>query len=246
MPQVRVGTSGYSYNHWKEIFYPAGTPQSRWLEFFAQEFHTVEINNSFYRLPERGTFENWRSRTPPGFVFSVKASRYITHVKRLKDRESLERFLHHARGLGEKLGPILFQLPPNMKADAGRLDEFLSWREKADTWAIEFRSDSWFSDEIYSLLQQHDTALCVQDMTPGCPAIATASIAYVRLHGTHVHDGNYDRTTLRRWADTLAGWLDGGKDVYAYFNNDVHGYAVFNARTLASLLKKRVPAALTV
>jgi len=236
MANLLIGTSGYSYNHWKDVFYPADLPSSRWLEFYAQQFDTVELNNPFYRLPSREAFQKWAEQVPDDFTFAVKFSRFLTHIKRLKDpEEPLDRFMSRADALGRKLGPVLFQLPPNFKPDLGRLADLLMLRPPNARWVLEFRNAEWFSDDVLDLLRENGAALCVQDSTPGCPTVATAPFAYVRFHGTPTHDGSYDRKLLRPWARRFEQWLSDGIDVYAYFNNDLMGYAVMNARELISM-----------
>jgi len=236
MANLFIGTSGFSYNHWKGVFYPEDVPASHWLEFYAQHFGTVELNNPFYRLPARQAFEKWAEQTPDDFVFAVKFSRFLTHIKRLKDpEEPLDRFMSRADALGRKLGPILFQLPPNFKPDLDRLANLLMLRPPDSRWVLEFRNPEWFSDEVLDLLREHGTALCVQDSTEGCPTAATARFAYVRFHGTPTANGSYDKKLLRSWAHQFEQWLGDGIDVYAYFNNDMMGYAVKNAMELINL-----------
>jgi len=237
MPAAYIGTSGYVYNHWRSVFYPEGLPAGRWFEFYCRHFRTVEINNSFYRLPERSTFENWKKVSPRGFVFTVKVSRYITHMKKLKEPEKpLERFLGNASGLGKKLGPLLFQLPPNFKPNVERLKALLALRRRSARWVFEFRNSDWFKDEILAALRQAGAGFCVHDITGGCPAIATANFAYLRLHGGETNGGEYSEAVLQRWAGQINKWLAAGLDAFVYFNNDIHGYAVANARTLIRMV----------
>ena len=237
MATAYIGTSGYVYNHWKGVFYPVGLPAAGWFEFYCRHFRTVEINNSFYQLPERSTFENWREKSPREFVFTVKVSRYLTHMKKLKDpEEPLSRFMANAGGLGRKLGPLLFQLPPNFKPNVQRLAGLLALRKKNMQWVFEFRRKSWFEDEILDALRKGGAGFCVHDITDGCPTTATANFAYLRLHGGETNGGNYDRSVLRRWSKQIDEWLDESLDVFVYFNNDIEGYAVANARTLIGML----------
>ena len=236
MATVYIGTSGYVYDHWKGDMYPEDLPRKEWLAHYCRQFRTVEINNSFYQLPKRSNFAAWREVSPTGFVFAVKMNRYLTHMKKLKDPEKpLESFLAAASGLGKKLGPVLFQLPPNYRAHPGRLDELLSYRRK-QRWVLEFRNRDWFRDEILDILRSRGAGFCIHDLTPGCPVVVTADFAYVRFHGDRKHDGNYTRRTLRQWASCIEAWLHKDFDVYAYFNNDVGGHAFRNARTLQDLL----------
>jgi len=240
---VWVGISGYVYPHWRNgIFYPPRLPHTKELEYFANEFATVELNNPFYRLPEKETFVKWRRRTPPDFLFAVKASRYITHIKRLKDAgESLKTFLGRARGLGPKLGPILFQLPPNFKMDLERLHEFLKLLPKRREFVFEFREPSWFADSVYALLHDRGTALCLavrQTMSPP-EEIITAGFTYIRLHGGTGESGNFTEAELKAWAAKICRLREAGTKVYVYFNNDQHGFAIQNARRLMQLLQLR-------
>ena len=236
MSQAFIGTSGYVYKHWKGVFYPEDLPASKWLAFYCEHFSTLELNNPFYRLPTRKTFVKWRDRTPDDFIFAVKFSRFLTHIKRLKEPdEPVDRFYSRAEGLGKKLGPVLFQLPPNFKPDLDRLRDLLVLRGPKQRWVLEFRNSGWFTDEVLDTLHENGCGFCVHDGTAGCPTVATADFAYVRFHGTSAHNGNYDRKALRKWADKIEEWLADGLDVHAYFNNDVGGYAVQNAKTLIEL-----------
>lgn len=241
--RLYVGTSGWIYPHWKGVFYPEHAPQHDWLGFYASRFDTVEINYSFYRWPEREIFGKWRRETPEGFTFAVKASQYLTHRKKLKDpEEPLGRVIDHARGLGDKLGPILYQLPPHWKVNLDRLREFLALLPNDIRHAMEFRDRSWQIEEVYALLEEHGVAYCVMS-APGLPRVmrVTAPFAYVRMHHGGEEDGRYDEHQLEWWAEQICGWLR-GVDVYVYFNNDPHGYAVENALALRSMLEKAVPA----
>ncbi|HUS59192.1 MAG TPA: DUF72 domain-containing protein [Planctomycetota bacterium] len=232
-----IGTSGFSYKHWKSVFYPEDMPTSHWFGFYCKHFGTVELNNPFYRLPTFQTFQAWKERSPEGFIFAVKASRYITHIKRLKEpEEPLERLMASASGLGDKLGPILFQLPPNYKPDLARLRGLLELRARDQRWVLEFRHTDWFSEEVLDLLRAANVALCIHDGTPGCPRVATADFIYMRFHGGESHDGNYTNAKLRQRSNEISDWLENGLDVYAYFNNDVGGYAVNNAQYVINSL----------
>ncbi|MFQ5860482.1 MAG: DUF72 domain-containing protein [Dehalococcoidia bacterium] len=236
---VLIGTSGWSYAHWRGPFYPPELPQARWLEFYTQRFPTVELNNSFYRLPLSKTFQNWRTRVPQGFLFAVKASRFITHIKRLRDvAEPLETFLERARLLAEKLGPLLYQLPPGLGRDEARLSSFLALLPRDLQHVVEFRNPSWYDEGTLALLMGHNVAFCVHDMR-GCatPVLATADFAYVRLHGpTGTYSGCYTKEALEEWADQVRAIGQGLKAVYIYFNNDIGGFAVANAMSLAAKL----------
>ncbi len=235
--QSRIGTSGWIYPHWEGVFYPEDMPESDWFEFYTHYFDTVEINYSFYRWPERETFEKWRKESPEGFLFAVKASQYLTHRKKLKDpEEPLGRVIDHARGLGEKLGPILYQLPPRWKVNIERLRQFLSLLPKDIRHVMEFRDPSWQTEEVYSLLAEHGVAYCVMS-APAFPRVmrVTAPFAYIRMHHGGEKDGNYDEHQLEWWAEQISNWLR-DVDVYVYFNNDLHGNAVKNALRLREMV----------
>lgn len=236
-----VGTSGWSYKHWKGVFYPVDLPPSSWLSFYVKHFVTVEINNTFYHLPSTTTFETWERVGPTGFVFAVKASRYITHVKRLRDAaEPVANFTNRARLLGRKLGPVLYQLPTGWKADLPRLASFLELLPKDIVQSIEFRDESWFNDQVYELLEKHGVSFCIISL-PGfrCPLKVTSPVVYIRMHGSQALYSRYSGEELEIWADHIAAFTREGQDVYVYFNNDAHGYAVFNATELHELLAKR-------
>jgi uncharacterized protein YecE (DUF72 family) len=234
---VYVGTSGWQYRDWRERFYPKAVAQKRWLEYYAERFATVESNNAFYRLPERSTFEDWAARTPQDFVWAVKMSRFLTHMKRLKDpAEPVDRFMKHASGLGNKLGPVLLQLPPNLKADLDRLEETFSALSGRIRVAVEFRHDSWFKDETRALLEKHDAALCVADRgsRPVTALWRTTDWGYVRFHaGTASSHPCYGRTSLRTWAERIVDLWPANADVFVYFNNDTLGCALRDARVFA-------------
>lgn len=238
MPSLYVGTSGWNYNHWRGVFYPEDIPQGKWLEHYATQFDTVEVNNSFYRLPERKTFEAWCKQTPDGFAFSIKASRYLTHIKRLKEpEEPLQRLLDHAGGLDGKLNIVLYQFPPNWKLDLDRLEHFLSILPEKPRSAFEFRDDRWQCEAVWSLLSKYRVAYCVMD-SPGLPLHlkTTCGYSYIRMHsGGEDTEGDYTDEHLRQWSDRIAQMMSGG-DVYVYFNNDYKGFAVKNALKLREML----------
>jgi uncharacterized protein YecE (DUF72 family) len=238
---VHVGTSGWHYKPWIGDFYPPRFAPAKMLGWYAREFNTVEINNSFYRLPEEKTFREWASIVPRGFLFSVKASRFLTHIKRLKDAEDpIRLFFSRARFLGRKLGPVLFQLPPKWKADHGRLREFLELLPPNHTYAIEFRDPTWYNEPIYELLRSHDVALCMHDWHSELwPQELTAKLAYLRFHGTTGrYAGNYPDQLLEEWAKKIATWSMQLDQFFVYFNNDVAGHAVRNAITLRAALHR--------
>ncbi len=232
---IRVGTSGWHYDDWRGPFYPDTLPKSKWFEHYALHFDTVEINNTFYQLPKAQTFKNWHKQAPDNFLFTVKANRYITHIKRLRDaQEPVERFLEGARLLRNNLGPILYQLPPTFHKDIDRLMAFLQLLPKGRTAVFEFRHKSWFSEDTYELLREFNAAFCIHDM-PGIPTprIITADSIYIRFHGsTGKYEGDYPKSVLRDWAQWIKEHTKAVPSVYAYFNNDIHAYAVLNAKTL--------------
>jgi uncharacterized protein YecE (DUF72 family) len=230
---IRIGTSGWHYSDWTGRFYPADLPKSKWLKFYAGHFDTVEINNTFYHQPKQQTFKNWRMQVPKNFLFIVKANRFITHIKRLKDvQEPLERFFEGVRLLKSNLGPILYQLPPSMHKDLDRLRDFLKILPKKPASVFEFRHESWFSQDCYELLKEFNTAFCIHDLM-AVPRIITSDVIYVRFHGTTGrYRGNYSKPALRDWADWAKDNMKGKKAFFAYFNNDYNAYAIYNAKTL--------------
>ena len=233
---VRIGTSGYQYDHWKGVFYPERLAKKRWLEYYAARFDTVEVNNTFYNLPGAEVFDAWREAAPEGFCYSLKYSRYGSHMKRLKDPdEPLERFLERAERLGDALGPILVQLPPNWNVDVERLAVFLEAAPRRHRWTVEVRDPSWLCEEVYGVLEAHDAALTVHDMIPDHPRRVTADWTYLRFHGDH-YSGSYSHQYLTAVARRIRRHLADGVDVYAYFNNDEAGNAVRNALDLRRYL----------
>ena len=241
---IRIGTSGWHYGHWAGRFYPEDLPKSKWLEFYAQHFDTVEINNTFYHQPKQQTFKNWHKQAPKNFLFVVKVNRYITHIKRLKDvEEPLERFFEGVRLLKSNLGPILYQLPPSMHKDLDRLKAFLKVLPKKLIAVFEFRHESWFSEDSYELLKEFNAGFCIHDM-PGMkvPRIVTSDVIYVRFHGaTGRYQGNYSKSALQGWAKWIKDHIKGKKAIHAYFNNDSYAYAVCNAKTLKEQFRKHHP-----
>jgi uncharacterized protein YecE (DUF72 family) len=237
-----IGTSGWQYKDWRPGLYPAGLPQRLWLERYASQFAVVEINNAFYRLPERDTFRQWRERSPDDFVFAVKMSRYLTHIKRLKEpAEPVARFLGRAEALGDKLGPVLLQLPPSLRADAGALDETLSRFPRSVRVAVEPRHDTWFTDEIRDVLKRHGAALCWADRLgrPRTPLWHTADFGYLRMHEGRAQPWpRYGRASLSTWLDRIERELP-GVPVYVFFNNDPGGAAVTDAAAMAELARRR-------
>jgi uncharacterized protein YecE (DUF72 family) len=237
--RCEVGTSGWVYPHWRGVFYPVRSSGDDWLEHYAAHFHTVEINYTFYRLPSEEAVAQWEEGCPEGFVYAVKASRYITHMKKLQGvEEALPRFLERVRGLADHLGPILYQLPPRWNCNLERLRTFLQLLPADLRHAMEFRNTTWLCEAVYDLLAEHSVGLCIVSL-PDFPCIlrATAPFVYIRLHGSEAKYGScYSEDELSWWAEQVLGYLQEGKDVYAYFNNDACGYAVHNALRLKQLV----------
>lgn len=242
---VRIGTSGWSYPHWENVLYPPGTPPAGRLGRYTQRFTTAELNASFYRWPRTATFAGWRTRLPPGFELSVKASRGLTHAKRLyAPEEWLDRIAACWHELGERRGVVLFQLAPQHQRDDARLEYLL---QRVPQWmrvAVELRHDSWHDEAVFELLQRYQAAYCVMSgANLPCVLRATAPFVYVRLHGPDtqfLYGGSYSDADLRWWADRIGEWQAAGRDVYAYFNNDGYGHAVRNAETLRAYVGERI------
>jgi uncharacterized protein YecE (DUF72 family) len=241
--ELRIGCSGWNYAHWRNgVFYPPRCAARHWLEFYARHFDTVEVNTTFYRLPREASVGRWVDETPPGFVFSVKVSRYVTHIKRLTDvGDHLPLLYERIRPLlhSPKMGPLLWQLPPTFRLDLDRLASALEHTHDGYRHAFEFRHPSWFCDDVYTLLREHGAALVIGDR-PQVHAFQTRELTsdftFVRFHsGTRGRNGNYSHGELEEWADQLTRWSS-EVDVYAYFNNDWEGYAIENARHLLTLL----------
>jgi uncharacterized protein YecE (DUF72 family) len=241
--QIRIGTSGWTYAHWVGAFYPAGTRAEARLGVYARRFDAVEINNTFYSLPEPKTVAGWRLDVPEGFTFAVKASRYLTHLKKLKDpAEPLARLLACIAPLEAKLGPLLFQLPPHWRVDHGRLRALLELLPAGGRHAFEFRDASWHDDEVLDLLAAHGAAFVVFDIGgERSPVRVTADFVYLRLHGPGAaYEGSYDGRTLFGWARRCLGWRDEGRDVYVFFDNDQKAYAPWDAHRLKTMIDERV------
>jgi uncharacterized protein YecE (DUF72 family) len=234
-----VGTSGWQYASWKERFYPKGLPQRAWLDFFTDRFPVVEVNNSFYRLPNESTFDKWRAGTPPGFLFVVKASRYITHIRRMREaKDSVDLFWSRASRLGDKLGPVLMQFPPNLRADVPLLENFLAVLPKAMRPAFEFRESSWWREDVWAALDRAGAAWVLADR-PGerVQEVVTGGWSYVRFHQGRSFHPTYSRAKLRTWADRIAGL--GVDEAWAFFNNDPLAAAPHDALALTDLLRSR-------
>ena len=236
-----VGTSGWHYDHWRGLYYPEGLAKPKWLQFYSKQFNTVELNNSFYHLPTEKAFITWRESAPENFVYAVKVSRFITHIKKLRNIGSaVDNFLSRACLLQDKLGPLLYQLPPNMKRNDVVLESFLSSLPQEYRHVFEFRHESWIDEAVFGILRRYKVGLCVFDM-PGftCPPVATSDFAYIRFHGSGgMYSSCYSNEELSQWAKKIAKLAEGVKAVYIYFNNDAEAFAIKNALTLASYLEQ--------
>ncbi len=240
--KIYIGTSGWHYKHWMGNFYPPGLKSKDFTSYFLRFFRTVEINNSFYKLPSAETFANWRASVPDDFVFAVKGSRFITHMKKLKDpQESIQRFFQNVNALEEKLGPILFQLPPGWSVNEERLAAFLAVLPPYYRYTFEFRHPSWYTPGVYALLQKYNAAFCIYELEYHMsPLQVTADFVYVRLHGPETkYAGSYSESALQWWASKCLEWQQQGLDVYVYFDNDQLGYAAFNAQRLQQLVQEQ-------
>lgn len=240
-----IGTSGWNYPHWGDgVFYPRDLPQKKWLLYYCEVFNTVEVNSTFYHLPAKKVFENWKAKVPDNFLFIVKANRFITHIKKLGEPEvSTSKFLENTSGLGGKLGPILFQLPPSLNLDLTRLEQFLDYLAEQEIIpnlqvAFEIRNHSWKNEEVFSLFKKHNIALCFADwpkLTIESPI--TADFVYIRRHGPEtLYASNYTQEQLGNDAEKIKNWLNEGKDIFLYFNNDAFGYAIECANKMKELL----------
>ncbi|GAB3361260.1 DUF72 domain-containing protein [Arachidicoccus ginsenosidivorans] len=234
-----IGTSGWQYKHWKNIFYPEGLNSKDWLNYYVGQFEAVELNSSFYHQPSKKVFAGWDKAVSDSFIFAVKAPRFFTHLKKLNvSKEQLDTFIDAARGLGKHLGPILFQLPPKWHLDMERLQHFLQLLPNDLQVTIEFRDSSWYRPELYTLLNKNDIAFCIYELGGHqSPIISTASFVYVRLHGpSQKYRGSYSTAKLQSWADDMVKWMQQGKDAYLFFDNDESGYAPQNALQLLRLI----------
>ena len=233
--KVYIGTSGWSYEHWKGLFYPEDIKKKDWFGYYSEHYDTVELNNTFYHLPKASTFEKWAAESPAGFVFCVKANRYITHVKKLNEPgQSVGKFMERAYKLGEKLGPILYQLPPNLHINVDKLRKFL---EVLPEWVenfFEFRHASWFCDEVYGILDDFGAGFCIHDLVDGwCEKIVTGGKIYLRFHGASgKYEGAYSDEELESWAKWIKSMRGRVEHIYAYFNNDANAEAINNSKTL--------------
>lgn len=237
--EIRIGTSGWNYRHWVGPFYPEHSSGSSIFPHYVAHFDTVEVNNSFYRIPQRETLRNWRKTAGDDFCFALKASRYITHNKKLKDcSEAVKMFLSQAEELDGKLGPVLFQLPPHWKLNLDRLAEFFQDLPKRHRYAFEFRETSWNTPETMAFLRRHNAALCIYHLAGFLsPIEITADWTYVRLHGPDgKYQGRYSSSALRGWARRIEEWSTRLKAIYVYFDNDDSGFAALNALELKRLV----------
>jgi uncharacterized protein YecE (DUF72 family) len=238
---IHIGTSGWHYAHWRGRFYPEGLPGEAMLAHYATQFSTVEINYSFYHLPQEQTLHGWRQTVSSRFVFAAKASRYITHMKKLRDtQEASQTVLSRLAILQANLGPVLFQLPPRWKFDAGRLEETLHQLPEGYRYAFEFRDRSWLNDRCYELLSARGIALCIHDLDGwASPSELTTDFVYLRLHGPPYADRRpYGPQALTPWAEAIASWSSGGRQVYCYLNNDMGGFAIQDAQTLRTIVER--------
>lgn len=239
--KAHIGTSGWHYKHWKGTFYPADIKEAGQFDFYKTLFSTVELNNPFYRLPLATTFDNWRKNSPKDFLFAVKASRFITHMKKLGvDKQNIKEFFSRVDHLHEKLAVILFQLPPKWKINAERLQHFLSLLPKGYRYTFEFRNPTWYDETVYELLREHNCAFCIYHLEHHLsPMEVTADFVYLRLHGPgNKYQGSYPDEELNVWASRCRKWQKEGRDVFVYFDNDQEGYAAFNAGYLQQKLKR--------
>ena len=241
--EIRIGTSGYSYKHWRGRYYPDELKPSEWLRYYLRDFDTVELNNTFYHLPTEDAFDNWRKSVPPDFLFAVKGSRFLTHMIKLKEPErGLVNFMPRAERLKKKLGPILWQLPPKWNANAERLQTFLSLLPRKHRYAFELRNPTWMNDDIQAVLRKHNAAFCIYELAGyQSPLEITADWTYIRLHGPtrFKYQGSYSDQQLYEWSERIRAWSKKMKAIYVYFDNDDSAYAVENALTLKRMVKRR-------
>lgn len=237
--RIHVGTSGWSYDHWQGIFYPQGLAANQRLAYYQQHFRTVEINSTFYSLPNPGSLARWYESVDDDFIFAVKASRYITHMKKLRDpQRAIKEFMRRVEILRDKLGPILFQLPPHWHINAERLAAFLKILPRDHRYAVEFRDSSWYSPRIYELLAKSSVAFCIFDLDKKLsPMQVTTDFTYIRLHGPQgPYQGRYHDRVLHNWAESIEKWRLAGREIYCFFDNDEAAYAVQDATRLQEML----------
>lgn len=241
MAEIHIGTSGWNYEDWEGPFYPEDLSKDQWLEHYMGQFDTVEVNNTFYNLPDSEILEDWKNRVPDDFTFAAKANRYITHMKKLNEpEESLENMLNVFDAFGEKLKPVLFQLPPNWNFDEERFRYFLDLLPEDLLTAFEFRDESWINDTTFSILKENNSAFCIYDLVNyQSPMEVTADFVYVRLHGPsdQKYKGKYNEDQLAWWTERLNKWRDQDLDVYVYFDNDEQAFAAQNALALKDIVE---------
>jgi len=237
--KIYIGTSGWNYKSWKGKFYPGELAQKEWLDYYSKKFNSVEINNTFYQLPKEHTFKNWADHTPKDFIFSVKASRYITHLKKLNEcGEAVDKLIEHSSRLKEKLGIFLFQMPANQSKDTGKLKNFLNQLPDKYKYTFEFRHYSWFDDGVFEILDKNNCGVVINS-SPDFPFqnIATGKICYIRMHGSKkLYSSKYSNGELKKFAKIIIKYHNKGFYSFIYFNNDIHGYAVENADTMQKLI----------
>ncbi|TXT59888.1 MAG: hypothetical protein BAJALOKI2v1_160060 [Promethearchaeota archaeon] len=240
MSQIRIGTSGWVYEHWKNTFYPNDLPQEEILNYYSKHFNTVEVNNTFYNLPNKDTVKKWRSKAPKDFLYSIKANRYITHMKNLKDpQKPIKKMISNIQYLKNNLGPILFQLSPKWHINYKRLKNFLEVLPNDYKYVFELRNKSWFIEKIFTLLRNHEVALCIHDFKgEETPIKITTDFTYLRFHGPDgQYFGSYSQKALKSWSKRIKKWIKQNLDVYIYFNNDAEANAIKNAKELKLLLE---------
>jgi uncharacterized protein YecE (DUF72 family) len=237
--KIYIGTSGWNYKSWKSKFYPEELTQKEWLDYYSKRFNSVEINNTFYQLPKKHTFKNWAYHTPENFVFSVKASRYITHLKKLSNcGDAVNKLIEHSSQLKEKLGIFLFQMPANQGKDINKLKNFINLLPDKCKYAFEFRNDSWFNDDVFNILDRNNCGVVISS-SPDFPFhdIATGRICYIRMHGSKkLYSSKYSNDELKKFARIIIKYHNKGFYSFIYFNNDIHGYAVENADAIQKLI----------
>jgi uncharacterized protein YecE (DUF72 family) len=238
-----IGTSGWMYKHWRDTFYPEEIHNKDMLNYYSKKFNTVEVNNTFYKLPNKTVVENWRDQTPQEFIFALKANRYITHMKNLKDgKEPVKNFINIIRNMDKKLGPILFQLPPQWNLNFERIKNFIEILPDEFTYAFELRNSSWYSDKVYELFRDNNIALCFHDISgQDFPQIITADFVYIRFHGPEGnYYGKYTKEHLEQWSKKIINWLEEDLIIFVYFNNDAYGRAIENAQELENIIKTKL------
>jgi uncharacterized protein YecE (DUF72 family) len=237
--KIYIGTSGWNYKSWKNKFYPEELAQKEWLDYYSKRFNSVEINNTFYQLPQKHTFKNWADQTPEDFIFSVKASRYITHLKKLKEcGDAVDKLIEHSSRLKEKIGIFLFQLPANQGKDIDKLKSFINQLPDKYKYAFEFRHHSWFDDSVLNILDKNNCGVVINS-SPDFPFqdITTGKICYIRMHGSKkLYSSKYSKEELEKFANIIIKYHNKGFHSFIYFNNDIHGYAVENADTMQKLI----------